>query len=103
MCARVLGALCVPGISSAPVLCSVLSSLSRFSLLTLRHGLPDEQPATMALRCAVNGVPRRSVSLPTADLCDEAGLDVSKIPSHKVKSWKYFSSGLTPQFSSHVL
>ena len=30
-------------------------------------------------------VPRRAMSMPTADLCDEAGLDVSKIPSHPVK------------------
>jgi regulator of ribonuclease activity A len=30
-------------------------------------------------------MPHRAFSLPTADLCDEAGLDVSKIPSHKVK------------------
>ena len=28
---------------------------------------------------------RRAMSMPTADLCDEAGLDVSKIPSHPVK------------------
>ena len=30
-------------------------------------------------------LPRRAMSMPTADLCDEAGLDVSKIPSHPVK------------------
>jgi len=42
------------------------------------------RPSASALQSNFVNMPRRSMSLPTADLCDEAGLDVSKIPSHKV-------------------
>ena len=41
--------------------------------------------AVPATRLTLQTVPRRFMALPTADLCDEVGLDVSKIPSHKVR------------------
>eukprot|EP00802_Teleaulax_amphioxeia_P028765 Tamp_30571.p2 GENE.Tamp_30571~~Tamp_30571.p2 ORF type:complete len:205 (+),score=39.55 Tamp_30571:48-617(+) len=59
------------------------------------------------MRRCVAHMPRRGMALPTADLCDEVGLDVSKIPSHKVKivdpALNFRNFGGNTEFSGEVV